>query len=80
VIAGRLGKVIRLPRHDIAHFQPSVIWSPEHATPFKAVQANSGMHVPTTGYQWCNAVTNLCSNDNQDQGKQQPDVYLVAAN
>ena len=80
VITGRLGRVVRLPAQDIAHFRPSVIWTPDHGVALKAVQAQSNaIHIPTNGYQPC-AVTGLCSNGDSEEREDQQDVYLVVAN
>jgi hypothetical protein len=80
VIAGDLGKVIRLPQQDIAHFRPVQIWAPEHALPFKGLES-SIHHLPAGagngGYQACNLLTDACSKSDQDQGRQE--VYLVVA-
>jgi hypothetical protein len=77
VISGNLGKVIRLPQQDIAHFRPSLVWAPEHAAPFKAAEGNI-QHLSTGAYQSCNAVTEICSDSDQKQSR--PEAYLVVAN
>lgn len=77
VMSGKLGKIYHLGDQDIAHFRPSVIWSPDHATPFKASGAQ--LHdLSPKGYQSCNDREN-CANDN-DPDQQQDGVYLVSAN
>jgi hypothetical protein len=81
IVTGDIGKVIHLPRQDIAHFQPAQIWSPDHTVAFK--QATSSNHsflnhgVPNA-YQACNIVSQLCPDDSSNQSDKQ-EVYLVVA-
>lgn len=77
VVTGKLGKVARL-QQDIAQYRPAIIWSPDHAIPFKATQAHA-THFSPAGYQACNPIVGNCANDNSSDQRQQ-DVYLVAAN
>jgi hypothetical protein len=40
-VSGRLATVVELPRGDIAHFNPTVIYTPDGATPFTKVSQSS---------------------------------------
>ena len=77
VIEGRLGKVVQLPRGDIAHFRPSAIYNPDTGTTLHRVDANSHFHVPTTtSYSACNPGADSCPNEpaNDNSAEQ---VYFV---
>ena len=76
VVNGKLGKVVRLPQ-DIAHYRPSVIWSPEHTIPFKATEAHAS-HFAPSGYQACNLIAGSCANDNSSDQRPQ-EAYLVSS-
>jgi hypothetical protein len=80
VVTGRLGKVIRLPREDIAHFRPAAIWSPEHHVRFEPVGHLTGLHVPTYSYRPCDPDTLDCDDDSSHGFPAQQEVYLVMAN
>ncbi|WP_426409760.1 hypothetical protein [Bradyrhizobium ganzhouense] len=77
IVSGKLGTVSRLEQQDIAHFRPSVVWSPDHAVAFKATQTHS-FDFSVNGYQACNSLVGTCANDN-DSNKRKDNVYLVAA-
>jgi hypothetical protein len=76
VIEGRLGKVVRLPRGDVAHFRPSVIYTPDHSVAFhKVTSQSSHMHLPTS-YSACNTASDSCTNaPTNDNNPEQ--AYLV---
>jgi hypothetical protein len=82
IVTGDMGRVIHLPRQDIAHFQPAQIWTPDHTVAFKqATSSNHGLlnHGMSTGYQPCNVVSQLCPDDSSGQTDKR-EVYLVVAN
>jgi hypothetical protein len=82
IVTGDMGKVIHLPRQDIAHFQPAQIWTPDHSVAFKqATSSNHGLpnHGMSTGYQPCNVVSQQCPDDSSGQTDKR-EVYLVVAN
>ena len=50
-VSGRLATVVQLPRDDIAHFNPRVIYSPDEATHFNNVSRSSKTSFSKGGYQ-----------------------------
>ena len=82
IIEGRLGKIVELPRGDIAHFRPSAIYVPDHGIAFHKVNSASSashFHVPTS-YSACTLSTNNCSTDAANSKSPMDPVYLVVAN
>jgi hypothetical protein len=79
VIEGRLGKIVRLPRGDIAHFRPSAIYNPDTGATFHQVNTHTHFHVSTTSYSSCNPDSDSCSNQaaNDNSAEQ---VYIVMEN
>jgi hypothetical protein len=81
-VSGNFGRVIKLPRADIAKLKPTLIYSPESATSFRAVSetgANVGYRFPTYYYG-----PNFDDDDDDDKkkkdGAREEYVYLVLAN
>jgi hypothetical protein len=82
IVTGDMGKVIHLPRQDIAHFQPAQIWTPDHTVAFKqATSSSHGFlnHGLPNGYQPCNVLSQLCPDDSSGQTDKR-EVYLIVAN
>jgi hypothetical protein len=77
ITEGRLGKVVRLPRGDVAHFRPSAIYLPEQLV-LRKVYPRVEAPALGQGYRACNSASDLCSDNSSDA--QGTDVYLVTAN
>jgi hypothetical protein len=79
VVSGRLGRVVQLPRGDIASFRPSAIYMPDGGTVLRKVNPSFEHGVSSSSSRVvCNPTIGPCANDNP----QQPDdseVYLVLA-
>jgi hypothetical protein len=79
VIEGRLGKVVRLPRGDVAHFKPAAIYHPDPTVTFQ--KAGPHLHPPRipSSYSSCDPNNNTCSSQTASNNSAEQ-VYLVMAN
>jgi hypothetical protein len=71
---GRLARIVRLPRGDIAHSRPSIIFSDGVAL-HKVHPLESQA---TNAYRGCDSLIGLCRDQTSDD-REKPEVYLVIA-
>lgn len=80
-ISGNFGRVVKLPRADIAKLKPTIIYAPESATSYRAVSeagSNLGYRFPTYYY---GPGFNQDDDDKKKKEKEREEyVYFVLAN